>query len=103
MPLSEPSPSTTWAPSLRYFVREQLDSPAGLDGERPVAVELQFVEPVGSLGKPLGAQKQHGLGEFGFDLREAHGSLQDTEGLGRKGQYFETWRFLLRCFQRNNS
>jgi hypothetical protein len=45
-----------------------LDLATALDGQRPVAIEFQFVEPVLSLGKPLGAQEQHRRDEFGVDI-----------------------------------
>jgi len=64
---------------IEVFVisRAQLDLATALDGERVVAVEFQFVVP---LGKPLRAGEQHRLDEFRFGLRTWHRGLHDGSG-----------------------
>ena len=44
---------------------------------RPMAVEFQLVKPFWTIGKPFGAQEQHGRDEFSFGLRAKHRGIHD--------------------------
>src|SRR5215472_17494408 len=52
--------------------RPQLQLAVALDGERPVAIQLDLIHPLRSLRQPLLPEQQHGLDETSFDLALWH-------------------------------
>ena len=52
--------------------RSELNAAASLDGQRSIAVELQFILPGMALRQCLSPQQQHRLDEGGFPLRGGH-------------------------------
>jgi hypothetical protein len=47
----------------------KLDSAGCLDGNGPVAVEFEFVEPIAAVRQLLLPQQKHGLNEAGFHFK----------------------------------
>jgi hypothetical protein len=53
--------------------RAQRDTAGAFDRERTIAVELDFIKPVGALGQSLPSLQEHGLDESCFDGAADHG------------------------------